>query len=34
MTAIRERDGHAMAMPAYDHLRVWEESEQILLGSI
>jgi hypothetical protein len=33
MTAIRERDGHAMAMPAYDHLRVWEESEQILLGS-
>ena len=33
MTAIRERDGHAIAMPAYDHLRVWEESERILLGS-
>lgn len=33
MTAIRERDGHAIAMPAYDHLRVWDESERILLGS-
>lgn len=33
MTAIRERDGGATAMPAYDHLRVWDSSERILLGS-
>ena len=33
MTAIRERGGHAVAMPAYDHLRVWEHAERILLGS-
>jgi hypothetical protein len=33
MTAIREHGGRAMAMPAYDHLRVWDETERILLGS-
>ncbi len=33
MTAIRERAGRAMAMPAYDRLRVWEDAENILLGS-
>jgi hypothetical protein len=33
MTAIRERLGGAIAMPAYDHLRVWEDSEEMLLGS-
>ena len=33
MTSIRERAGRAIAMPAYDHLRVWEESERMLLGS-
>lgn len=33
MTAIRERDGAAVAMPGYDHLRVWRETEEILLGT-
>ena len=33
MTALRERDGRAFVQPAYDHLRVWESSERILLGS-
>ncbi|MFI5230600.1 MAG: hypothetical protein ACHQWU_16125 [Gemmatimonadales bacterium] len=33
MTAIRIRDGAAMAMPGYDHLRVWRDSEEILLGT-
>ena len=33
MTAIRERDGLMFAQPAYDHLRVWEDSEKILLGT-
>lgn len=34
MTALRERGGRMLAMPAYDHLRVWDHSEQILLGSV
>ncbi len=33
MTALRFDAGTVTAMPAYDHLRVWEESERILLGS-
>jgi hypothetical protein len=33
MTSIRDREGRAIVMPAYDHLRVWEDSERILLGS-
>jgi hypothetical protein len=33
MTAIRVRDGGAVAMPGYDHLRVWRETEEILLGT-
>ena len=33
MTALRFHGGHVLAMPAYDHLRVWEESERILLGT-
>ena len=33
MTAIRERGGHLCAMPAYDHLRVWDDAERMLLGS-
>ncbi len=33
MTVLREDAGGVMAMPAYDHLRVWEDSERILLGS-
>jgi hypothetical protein len=33
MTALRERAGNLLAQPAYDHLRVWESSERILLGS-
>jgi hypothetical protein len=33
MTVLREAADGVMAMPAYDHLRVWEESERILLGS-
>ncbi len=33
MTVIHEVGGRAMAMPGTDHLRVWEDSEQILLGS-
>jgi hypothetical protein len=33
MTALRERGGGTMAMPAYDHLRVWEDSEHMLLGT-
>jgi hypothetical protein len=33
MTALRVREGRLLAMPAYDHLRVWEASERILLGT-
>jgi hypothetical protein len=33
MTALREVDGSLLAMPAYDHLRVWEGAERILLGT-
>ena len=33
MTVVREQNGAAFAMPAYDHLRVWEESELMLLGT-
>jgi hypothetical protein len=33
LTALRVRDATLLAMPAYDHLRVWEESERILLGT-
>ncbi len=33
MTSIRDHDGRAIVMPAYDHLRVWADSERILLGS-
>ncbi len=33
MTALRERDGNLLTQPAYDHLRLWESSERILLGS-
>lgn len=33
MTALREDDGHMLALPAYDHLRVWDDAEVILLGS-
>lgn len=33
MTALREDDGRLLALPAYDHLRVWENAEHILLGS-
>jgi hypothetical protein len=33
MTAIHEVGGRSVAMPAYDHLRLWEESERILLGT-
>jgi hypothetical protein len=33
MTAVRARGGTLMAMPGSDHLRVWEESERILLGT-
>jgi serine kinase of HPr protein (carbohydrate metabolism regulator) len=33
MTPIRMRDGVTTAMPGYDHLRVWQETEEILLGT-
>lgn len=33
MTAIRMHDGAVMAQPGYDHLRVWRDSEEILLGT-
>jgi hypothetical protein len=33
MTALRVRGEQLLAMPAYDHLRVWQESERILLGT-
>jgi hypothetical protein len=33
MTVVRVRDGALMAMPGSDHLRVWEDSEQMLLGT-
>ncbi|HEY2848919.1 MAG TPA: hypothetical protein VGI97_03520 [Gemmatimonadaceae bacterium] len=33
MTAIRMRDGAVMALPGYDHLRVWRDTEEILLGT-
>jgi hypothetical protein len=33
MTAVRVRDGTLMAMPGSDHLRVWDDSERILLGT-
>jgi len=33
MTVVRVRGGALMAMPGSDHLRVWEDSEQILLGT-
>lgn len=33
MTALRGRGGETFAMPAYDFLRVWEDSERLLLGS-
>ncbi|MGH7653891.1 MAG: hypothetical protein ACREN6_04445 [Gemmatimonadaceae bacterium] len=33
MTAVRVHDGAAMAMPGYDHLRVWRDAEEILLGT-
>ena len=33
MTAVRVREGTLMAMPGSDHLRVWQDSEQILLGT-
>jgi hypothetical protein len=33
LTALHERGAQLYAMPAYDHLRVWEESERVLLGT-
>ena len=33
MTVVRMRDGALMAMPGSDHLRVWDDSERILLGT-
>ena len=33
MTALREAGGDLLALPAADHLRVWAQSERILLGS-
>jgi hypothetical protein len=33
MTVVRVRDGALMAMPGSDHLRVWDDSERILLGT-
>lgn len=33
MTAVRVRDGRLVAMPGSDHLRVWEETERMLLGT-
>ena len=33
LTALREAGARLLVMPAYDHLRVWEEAERILLGS-
>ncbi|MFI5232074.1 MAG: hypothetical protein ACHQSE_06140 [Gemmatimonadales bacterium] len=33
MTAVRASPGGMMAMPGSDHLRVWEDSERILLGT-
>lgn len=33
MTALRETRGELLVLPGYDHLRVWDGSERILLGS-
>lgn len=33
MTAVRARDGGVIAMPGSDHLRVWDETERMLLGT-
>ena len=33
LTALGERGAQWCAMPAYDHLRIWEESELALLGT-
>ena len=33
LTALHERGAHAVAMPAYGHLRVWDASERALLGT-
>jgi hypothetical protein len=33
MTALRESGGDLLVMPAYDHLRVWDGAERILLGT-